>query len=86
MSQDRVESFNLRGTIRRNPDTGDLVVGGNPRWEVVYPKGSAPSNWGEAVMFRAANQGNLPNNGGRFPLSGSGRPPAVRGGGPAPAQ
>ena len=37
---------------------GELVVGGN-KGQIVYREGTVPETWGDAIMFRTANQGNL---------------------------
>lgn len=71
----QADRFKLGVNVRRL-DNGDLVVGGN-KGQIEYAKGAKPSTWGEAAMFRAANQGNVKGSG-RFPLRGSYDQPAVR--------
>jgi hypothetical protein len=43
----------------------------------VYAKGLVPATYGEAALFRTANQGNIPGEG-RFPLWGRPELPRVR--------
>ncbi|WP_162292539.1 eCIS core domain-containing protein [Candidatus Promineifilum breve] len=66
--------FELKKPIRQLQD-GNLVVGGT-KGDIVYPKGFRPTNYGEAIMVRTANQ--KPATGGPFPLEGSFAPPRVR--------
>lgn len=68
------ERFTLTKNIRQLDD-GSLVVAGS-KGVVRYSKDSLPRTWGEAAMFRAANQGNV--NGQKFPLQGSPDQPCVR--------
>ncbi|HEU4546614.1 MAG TPA: ParB/Srx family N-terminal domain-containing protein, partial [Microlunatus sp.] len=56
---------------------GTLVVGGSAG-TIVYPKGAVPATYGEAALFRTANQGNIAGGGGRFPLGGRTDLPRVR--------
>ena len=70
------ERFMLKNTIRQLPD-GTLVVGGN-KGGVVYAKGAVPKNYGEAALFRTANQGNLKGGAGKFPLYGRYEQPSIR--------
>ena len=67
--------FELKDPIRRLPD-GSLVVGGK-HGEIAYAKGAIPATYGEAALFRTANQGKIPGAG-RFPLWGSLELPRVR--------
>ncbi len=67
--------FTLKSNIRQLED-GQLVVGGT-RGQILYPKGSIPQTWGEATLFRTADQGNV-RGAGRFPLGGTYDKPAVR--------
>jgi hypothetical protein len=69
------EGFELKNNIRRLED-GTLVVGGT-KGEIVYAKGLVPATYGEAALFRTANQGNIPGEG-RFPLWGRPELPRVR--------
>lgn len=62
--------------IRKLP-SGELVVGGN-EGVVRYPKGSLPDNYGEAALFRTADQGKVPGTGERFPLYGRMEEPRIR--------
>lgn len=74
---DQRERFKLVKNAIRRLDTGELVPGGN-KGAVVYPKGSLPTTYEEAVLFRTANQGNLGGDKGKFPLMGSFDQPAIR--------
>jgi len=69
------EGFELKNNIRRLDD-GTLVVGGT-KGTVAYAKGTFPANYGEAALFRTANQGNIPGAG-KFPLWGRLELPRVR--------
>lgn len=70
------ERFTLKNTIRQLPD-GTLVVGGN-KGTVLFAKGAVPKNYGEAALFRTANQGNLKSGAGKFPLYGRYEQPLIR--------
>lgn len=78
--------FELEVNIRKLDD-GSLVVGGT-QGGIVYEKEAIPSTYGEAALFRTANQGNLKGARTRFPLYGSYDQPVVRrpkaGSGPPP--
>lgn len=76
LTGENVGRFTLKDYAIRRLDNGELVAGGN-KGEVVFPKGSVATTWGEAGLFRAANQGNVKGEG-RFPLSGSSQLPKVR--------
>jgi hypothetical protein len=69
------EGFKLGKNIRQL-ETGELVVGGT-KGTIVFPKDALPKTWEEAVLFRTANQGNIPD-GGKFPLWGRSQQPAIR--------
>jgi hypothetical protein len=72
---ERAPGFELENNIRQLDD-GTLVKGGN-KGKIVYKKGATPKNWGEAALFRTANQGNL-KEGGKFPLYGRYEQPFIR--------
>ena len=55
-----------------------LMVTGGTQGEVAFAKGTLPKTYGEAALFRTANQGNLKGGGGKFPLYGSYDKPVVR--------
>jgi len=82
MAPQRANSFNLRNPIRRDPTTGGLTSSPGPG-EVVYPAGTRPQTWGEAAMFRTANQGEsiqpgrFPDNN-YFPVGGTRETPIVK--------
>jgi hypothetical protein len=81
------EGFVLRNEIYRLPD-GTLAVGKKSGGQLAFAAGAVPATYGEAALFRTANQGNLPSGGGRFPLGGRYELPRVRGGAipPVPPQ
>jgi hypothetical protein len=70
------EGFKLKVNIRRLP-SGELVTGGT-KGEIVYKKDALPATYGEAALFRTANQGNLKDGSGKFPLWGRHEQPVVR--------
>jgi hypothetical protein len=74
---DQRARFQLTKYTIRKLDTGELVVGGN-KGQVVYAKGALPNTYEEAALFRTADQGNLPEGKGRFPLLGRYEQPTVR--------
>ena len=73
---DQAGRFTLKSYNIRQLDNGELVAGGN-QGQILYPKGSIPKTWGEAALFRGADQGNV-KAGGRFPLRGTYDQPLVR--------
>jgi hypothetical protein len=50
------ERFVLTRHIRQHPD-GTLYIGEGKPATIVFGKGTTPTTWGEAVLFRTANQG-----------------------------
>jgi hypothetical protein len=82
MTPARARSFNLRNAIRQTPD-GRMYSGDGPD-PIVYPAGTVPSTWGEASLFRTANQGQSIEpgrfpGGNRFPVGGTAETPIIRG-------
>jgi hypothetical protein len=71
------EGFVLKNDIYRLPD-GTFAVGKRSGGELAFAAGTIPATYGEAALFRTANQGNLPAGGGRFPLWGRYELPKVR--------
>jgi hypothetical protein len=70
------DGFELDVNIRRLAD-GSMVTGGT-QGEVVFRKGTLPKTYGEAALFRTANQGNIKGTGTKFPLYGRLDQPVVR--------
>ena len=66
--------FKLKNNIRELSD-GTLVKGGK-EGVIKYRKGVEPKNWGEAALFRTANQDI--KGGGKFPLFGRYEQPVIR--------
>jgi hypothetical protein len=79
---DQAGRFTLKSYNIRQLGNGELVAGGT-QGQVLYRKGSIPGTWGEAAIFRGADQGNV-KGAGRFPLRGTYDQPAVRPGRGAP--
>jgi hypothetical protein len=48
--------FILNRPIRQSPD-GSLYIGEGKPATIVFAKNTVPTTWGEAVLFRTANQG-----------------------------
>lgn len=69
------DGFKLKKKIYQLPD-GSLVVGGG-KGTLKYREGDIPKTYGEAALFRTANQGNIPE-GGKFPLYGRYDDPKIR--------
>jgi hypothetical protein len=82
MAPARARSFNLRNAIRQAPD-GRMYTGDGPD-PIVYPAGTVPKSWGEASLFRTANQGQSIEpgrfpGGNQFPVGGTTETPIIRG-------
>ncbi|HET9646864.1 MAG TPA: ParB/Srx family N-terminal domain-containing protein [Microlunatus sp.] len=71
------EGFELEKTVYRAKD-GTLTTTKAKDTEVAYAKGATPVTFGEAALFRTANQGNIAGGGGKFPLWGRLELPRVR--------
>lgn len=71
------EGFELQKTIYRAKD-GTLTTTKAKDTDVAYAKGDTPTTFGEAALFRTANQGNIAGGGGKFPLWGHLELPRVR--------
>ena len=77
LPSDQRARFQLKDYAIRRLDSGELVTGGN-KGTVVYAKGSVPSTYEEAALFRTADQGNIGGGKGKFPLMGRLDQPAIR--------
>ncbi|MEZ4362099.1 MAG: hypothetical protein R3B48_18065 [Kofleriaceae bacterium] len=80
----KVDAFTLKNPIRRAAD-GRLYTGAGAKGDPIgYKKGSIPENWGEAALFRTANQGKsleperYPETNGMFPVGGATNTPIVK--------
>jgi len=71
------EGFTLGKNIYRLPDNS-FATGSNPGAELAYAKGAVPTTYGEAALFRTADQGTISGGGGKFPLWGRYELPKVR--------
>ena len=68
----RLTKYNIRRL-----DDGTLVTGGT-KGVIIHGKGDIPKTYGEAALFRTAQQGNLTGGQGKFPLWGSHDQPVIR--------